>query len=160
VSVDLPTPPLPLVTAMTRVSASGPNGMARARPPRSRSVSAAARRRHHPDDDLDIGDAGADAAARTSRSMRSAAGHPTIVSAISTRARCRHTDAADHVEFGERAAKLGSVTAPTARGRSSGCRSGVTGELRRSRPDRSPAARSRAGRSSSRAFSSCAARRG
>ena len=40
--VDLPTPPLPLVIAKTRVRLPGPNGLPRAaRPPRSRSVSAA-----------------------------------------------------------------------------------------------------------------------
>ena len=49
VIVDLPTPPLPLVTAMTRVSVPGPNGLLRAaRPPRRRSVRARALLgRHH-----------------------------------------------------------------------------------------------------------------
>ncbi len=87
VTVDLPTPPLPLVTAMTRVRVPGPNGISRAaRPPRRRSVSA---RRSSADitptssatSAIPSTDA---AAARTSREMRSAAGQPTIVRTMPT----------------------------------------------------------------------------
>ena len=111
VTVDLPTPPLPLVTAMTRVSESAVNGFVAARfPPRRRSVSAPrCSSVITPTSTCTFRMPGTPAAASaTSRSMRLAIGQPAIVEQNADGGEAvldQHL--ADHLELAERTAQLG-----------------------------------------------------
>ena len=117
-TVDLPTPPLPLVTAMTRVSESAVNGLVAVRfPPRRRSVSAArCSSVMTPTSTCTLRMPGTPAAASaTSRSMRFAMGHPAIVSRIPTVAKPSSTSTSRIISSSPRGRRSsGSVTAPTA----------------------------------------------
>ena len=109
-TVDLPTPPLPLVTAITRVSESGPNGITRA----PAAAEALGERltlvgRHDADVECDLGDAG-----NGGRGIRHLAADPLGRGAADDREeRCRpmrrravDRDRADHAEVVEGAAQL------------------------------------------------------
>ena len=113
VIVDLPTPPLPLVTAMTRVRRAGAERHCRARLARRAGARSARRAARASSPKLDVDrrrrPATDSAACRTSRSMRSdaRAADDRQPDADVRRARRRRPTPVDHVELGDGLADLG-----------------------------------------------------
>ena len=121
VTLDLPTPPLPLEIAMIRVSESGPN--CSGRDPRSLSISA--RRLAGSMTPTSISTRSTPstpcAAWRTSASMRSAAGHAAIVSSSRMRAVSPSMTAEGTMPSSVSGRRIsGSITVPIARIRALG----------------------------------------